>query len=147
MEIGPLEYVVIGLEDDRFTSDILPELGAIQQNGLIRVVDLLFVSKGAEGAVTVQEVSELSEEEQQSYTALAEDLTGLLTAQDIEHLAGEIPAGSEAVIVLLEHAWTLELAQAVRRAGGVLYTGGMIAPDALAQVSAELAAAKEEHHA
>jgi len=147
MEIGPLEYVVIGLEDDRFTSDILPELGAIQQNGLIRVVDLLFVSKGAEGAVTVQEVSELSEEEQQAYTALAEDLTGLLTAQDIEHLAGEIPAGSEAVIVLLEHAWTLELAQAVRRAGGVLYTGGMIAPDALAQVSAELAAAKEEHHA
>jgi len=147
MEIGPLEYVVIGLEDDRFTSDILPELGAIQQNGLIRVVDLLFVSKGAEGAVTVQEVSELSEEEQQAYTALAEDLTGLLTAQDIERLAGEIPAGSEAVIVLLEHAWTLELAQAVRRAGGVLYTGGMIAPDALAQVSAELAAAKEEHHA
>jgi len=147
MEIGPLEYVVIGLEDDRFTSDILPELGAIQQNGLIRVVDLLFVSKGAEGAVTVQEVSELSEEEQQAYTALAEDLTGLLTAQDIEHLAGEIPAGSEAVIVLLEHAWTLELAQAVRRAGGVLYTGGMIAPDALAQVSAELAPAKEEHHA
>jgi len=147
MEIGPLEYVVIGLEDDRFTSDILPELGAIQQNGLIRVVDLLFVSKGAEGAVTVQEVSELSEEEQQAYTALAEDLTGLLTAQDIERLAGEIPAGSEAVIVLLEHAWTLKLAQAVRRAGGVLYTGGMIAPDALAQVSAELAAAKEEHHA
>jgi len=147
MEIGPLEYVVIGLEDDRFTSDILPELGAIQQNGLIRVVDLLFVSKGAEGAVTVQEVSELSEEEQQAYTALAEDLTGLLTAQDIERLAGEIPAGSEAVIVLLEHAWTLALAQAVRRAGGVLYTGGMIAPDALAQVSAELAAAKEEHHA
>jgi len=147
MEIGPLEYVVIGLEDDRFTSDILPELGAIQQNGLIRVVDLLFVSKGAEGAVTVQEVSELSEEEQQAYTALAEDLTGLLTAQDIERLAGEIPAGSEAVIVLLEHAWTLELTQAVRRAGGVLYTGGMIAPDALAQVSAELAAAKEEHHA
>jgi hypothetical protein len=147
MEIGPLEYVVIGLEDDRFTSDILPELNVIQQNGLIRVVDLLFVSKNADGSVKVQEVSELSEDERQAYATLAEDLAGLLTTQDLESLAGEIPAGSEAVIVLLEHAWTLDLAEAVRRAGGVLFTGGMVTPDALAQVSAELAAAKEEHHA
>ncbi len=147
MEIGPLEYVVIGLAGDRFTSDILPALNAIQQNGLIRVVDLLFVSKDAVGTVTVQEVSELSEEEQPAYTALAENLAGLLTAQDIERLAREIPAESLAVVILLEHAWTLGLAQAVRRAGGMLFTGGMVTPDALAQVSAELAAAKEEHHA
>ena len=147
MEIGPLEYVVISLEDDRFTSDILPELNAIQQNGLIRVVDLLFVGKDADGTVTVQEVSELREEEQQAYADLAENLTGLLTAQDIERLAEEIPAGNEAVVVLLEHAWTLGLAQAVRRAGGMLFTGGMVTPDVLAHVSAELAAAKEEHHA
>ncbi len=147
MEIGPLEYVVIGLAVDRFTSDVLPELNAIQQNGLIRVVDLLFVSKDADGTVTVQEVSELSEEEQQAYADLTENLTGLLTAQDIERLAEEIPAGNEAVVVLLEHAWTLGLAKAVRWAGGMLFTGGMVTPDALAQVSAELAAAKEEHHA
>jgi len=147
MEIGPLEYVVIGLQDDRFKSSILPELNTIQQNRLIRVVDLLFVSKDTDGTVSVQEVNELSEEEQPAYTALAENLAGLLTAQDIEHLAREIPVGSEAVIVLLEHTWTLGLAEAVRRAGGVLFTGGMVTPDALAQVSAELAAAKEEHHA
>lgn len=147
MEIGPLEYLVIGLEDDRFTCDILPELNAIQQNGLIRVVDLLFVSKDADGIVTVQEVSELREEEQQVYANLARNLTGMLTAQDIERLAGGIPAGSEAIVVLLEHVWTLGLAQAVRQAGGILFTGGMVSPDVLAQVSAELAAAKEEHHA
>ncbi len=147
MEIGPLEYVVIGLPDDRFTSDILPELNAIQQNDLIRVVDLLFISKDADGKTSVQEVSELSEEEQQVYAFLADNLSGLLTAQDIEGLAQEIPAGNEAVVVLLEHAWTLGLAQAVQHAGGTLFTGGMVSPDALAQVSAELAAVKEEHYA
>lgn len=147
MEIGPLEYVVIGLKDDQFASEVLPELNAIQEHGLIRVVDLVFVRKAADGTVTVQEVSELREEEQQSYAALAEELAGLLTTQDLEHLAKEIPSGSEAVIVLLEHTWTLGLAEAVRRAGGVLFTGGMVTPEALAQVSAELAAAKEEHYA
>jgi hypothetical protein len=45
MEIGPLEYVVLGFEDDQFASKVLPELNAIQASGLIRVVDLLFVSK------------------------------------------------------------------------------------------------------
>ena len=147
MEIGPLEFVVIGLQDDRFRSSILPELNAIQQNGLIRVVDLLFVSKNADGAIQVQEVSEVSEEEQPAYTALAENLAGLLTTRDVEQLAREIPTASSAIVVLLEHAWTLGLAEAVRRAGGVLFTGGMIHPDALAQVSAEQATTKEEHHA
>ena len=148
MEIGPLEYVVIGLQDGRFESSILPELNAIQQNGYIRIVDLLFVDKDAEGKVTIQEVSELREEERRVYADLAEDLAGLLTAQDIEHLAAGMPAGSLAVVVVFEHVWTLELALAVRRAGGTLFAGGMVTPEALAQVGGELAAAtKEEEHA
>ena len=147
MEIGPLEYAVISLEDDRFTGNILPELNAIQQNRLIRVVDLVFVVKNAGGAVTIQEVSDLAEEQQQVYATLAQDLAGLFTAQDIEQLAREMPTGSEAVVLLLEHTWALELAQAVRRAGCTLFTGGMVTPDALTQVKAELVATKEEHHA
>jgi hypothetical protein len=147
MEIGPLEYVVIGFQDDDFTNEILPELNAIQASNLIRVVDLLFVSKGIDGTVTMREVSELSEEERQSFGGMVEDLNGLFTTQDIERLAAEIPPSTSAVVVLLEHTWTLGLAEAVRRAGGVLFTGGLVTPEALAQVSAELAAIKEENHA
>jgi Family of unknown function (DUF6325) len=146
MDIGPLEYVVIGYEDDHFTKEILPELNAIQASTLIRVVDLLFVSKEADGTVTMREVSELSEEDRQPFSGLVEDLAGVLTAQDIEQLAAAMPSGTSAVVVLLEHLWTLGLAEAVRRAGGVLFTGGLVTPEALAQVSAELAA-KEENHA
>lgn len=132
MEIGPLEYVVMSLENDRFTCDILPELNAIQQSRLIRVVDLLFITKNADGSVTMQEVSDLGEKQQQVYATLSQDLTGLLTAQDIEQLAREMPTGSEAVVLLLEHTWTLELTRTLCRAGGTLFTGGMVTPDALA---------------
>jgi uncharacterized membrane protein len=147
MEIGPLEYVVLGFEDHQFASEVLPELNAIQESGLIRAVDLVFVGKETDGTVAVQEVSELSKEELAAYEGLAEDLAGLLTAEDIERLAGQIPPGTSAVIALFEHTWTLKLAEAVRRAGGVLFTGGMVTQDALEKVSAELAAAKEEHYA
>ena len=149
MNIGPLEYVVIGCEDDHFTREILPELKAIQEKGAISVVDLLFVTKAADGKVTMREVSEFDEEELHPYAGLVEDLAGLFTSEDVEHLAGAIPPGMSAIIVLLEHTWTMGLAEAVRKAGGVLFTGGMVTPEALAHVSAELAAAetKEESHA
>jgi hypothetical protein len=147
MDIGPLEYVVIGLQNHQCAHEILSELDTIQQNGLIRVVDLLFVGKAADGVVTMQEVNELHEKEQQSSHSTAEAFKGWLTAQDVEHLAKDIPPGIVAVMVLLEHTWTLGLANAVRQSGGVLFTGGMVAPETLAQVSAELGAAKEEYDA
>jgi len=156
MDIAPLEYIVIGLQDHQhIASELLPELNVIQENGLIRVIDLLFISKALDGTATIQEISQLSEEEQQPYTSLQENLTGLLTKQDVEHLAGEVAPGMVAVVVLLEHVWTISLVEAVRKAGGVLFTGGMVTPEALTQVSAELAAqasaeqpsTKEEHYA
>lgn len=146
MEIGPLEYVVIGYEGDHFLNEILPELDALQASDLIRVIDLLFLSKHADGTVTTREVSELDGEEAQAYAGLAEDIAGLFTAEDIEKLAETIPPGASAAVVLLEHHWTHRLADAVRQAGGVLFTGGFIPPEALSQVSAELTA-KEESHA
>jgi len=147
MDIGSLEYVVISFEDDQFTNEILPELNAIQEKGLIRVVDLLFVMKETDSTVTIREVSELSDEELAAYDGIAGDLMGLFTAEDIERLAEEIPPGTSAVVVLLEHTWATGLTEAVRRAGGMLLTGGLVTPDALTQVRAELAAAKEENDA
>jgi len=147
MDIGSLEYVVISFEDDQFTNEILPELNAIQEKGLIRVVDLLFVMKETDSTVTIREVSELSDEELAAYDGIAGDLMGLFTAGDIERLAEEIPPGTSAVVVLLEHTWATGLTEAVRRAGGMLLTGGLVTPDALTQVRAELAAAKEENDA
>ncbi len=142
MNIGPLEYVVIGYEDDHFTSEILPALNTLQESDLIRVVDLVFVSTSGDGKVTVQEVSEFGEEEVRPFAGLLDDLAGWFTAEDVEHLAGAIPPGTSAVVVLLEHIWTIGLAEAVRKAGGMLFTGGMVTPEALAHVSAELAAAE-----
>ena len=147
MEIGPLEYVVLGFTDNQFMSEVLPELNAIQEHGHIRVVDLLFLSKADDGTVAVQEVSELHEDDLPAYAGLANEIAGWLSEQDIEHLAKAMAPGTSAVVILFEHAWTLTLAEAVRRAGGVLFTAGMVAQESLEKVSAELAAAKEENHA
>ncbi len=147
MDIGPLEYVVIGVPNQQPTRELLSELNAIQETGTIRVVDLIFITKAADGTVAMQEANELIEDEPAAYGDIAGNLMGLLTRQDIEQLTGQIPPDTSAIIVLLEHAWVIWLTEAVRKGGGVAYSGGMITHEALAHVSAELAARKDAQDA
>jgi uncharacterized membrane protein len=144
MDIGPLEYVVIGVPDQQLTHALASKLSAIQSAGQIRVVDLLHVTKDTAGAVQLTEVSELVEAEPAVYGDIAGNLMGLLTAQDIEQLTGSIPPDHSALVILFEHNWVIGLTETVRAGGGVVFIGGMVAHDALAQLSAELAAAEGE---
>jgi Family of unknown function (DUF6325) len=143
MDIGPLEYVVIGVSDQQLKSALISELNAIQDNGKLRVVDLIFVSKSAQGDVVIKEVNELVEEELAEYGDIAVNLMGLLTAEDIAQLTGQVPPGDSAVVILIEHTWVIGLTEAVRKNGGVVFNAGMVSHDVLANVSAELAAGKE----
>jgi uncharacterized membrane protein len=89
-------------------------------------------------------MNELIEQAPGKYGSLAGNLKGLLTAQDIEQLAGQVPPGTSAFAILFEHAWVIGLADAVRQAGGVVFSGGMVSHEVLAHVSLELAAAGKE---
>ena len=141
MAIGPLELIVIGCPGKRFASAVLPELSAIQEQGLIEVVDLLFVRKGADDSLAVLEVSDLDEEELAAFDPVKGHLTGAITQEDIIKLGSTIPPDTSATIVLLEHHWLGRLEQAVARAEGTVYIGGMVPPTALEQLEQEHAAA------
>jgi uncharacterized membrane protein len=144
MTIGPLEFVVIGCKGHQFTREIVPELNAIQEKGLIRVVDLFFVRKDGNGTVTVLEVHDLNDEELVAFDPIKEDLMGLLTREDIAVLTEAIPSDTSAVIVLLEHAWVVKLTEGLNRAGAVLLAGGMVPQAAMEQLEAELKAAQHQ---
>src|SRR5258708_23657281 len=112
MTIGPLEFVVIGCKGDRFTSEIVPELSSIQEKGLIRVVDLIFVRKDTDGTVKALEVHDLNDEELTAFDPIKEDLMRILTPQHITLLTKAIPPDTSAVTGLLEHSRHLSLTQA-----------------------------------
>jgi hypothetical protein len=144
MTIGPLEFAVIGCKGHQFTSEIVPELNSIQEKGLIRVVDLFFVRKDADGTVTVLEVHDLNDEELAAFDPIKEDLMGLLTPEDIALLTKAIPPDTSAVIVLLEHAWIVKLTEGLNRAGAVLLAGGMVPQASMEQLEAELKVAQQQ---
>jgi Family of unknown function (DUF6325) len=144
MAIGPLEFVVIGCNASQFLKDIAPELNAIQQQGLFRVVDLLFARKDANGTVSVLEVHDLNDAELAAFDPFKEDLMGVLTPEDIAQLTQAIPPNTSAVIVLLEHQWIVRFAQGIQKAGAALLAGGMVPHEATERLEAELAAQQEQ---
>ncbi len=125
-------------------SEIVPELSSIQEKGLIRVVDLIFVRKDTDGTVKALEVHDLNDEELAAFDPIKEDLMRLLTPQDISLLTEAIPPDTSAVIVLLEHAWIVRLTESLNRADAVLLAGGMVPQAAMEQLEAELKAAQQQ---
>ncbi len=145
MTIGPLEFVVIGCKGNQFTNEIVPVLNSIQEKGLIRVVDLFFVRKDVNGTVTGLEVHDLNDEELAAFDPIKDDLMGILTPEDIMQLTETVPAGTSAVIVLLEHAWLVRLNEGLNRADAVLLAGGMVPQASMEQLEAELEAAQQRN--
>jgi Family of unknown function (DUF6325) len=141
MTLGPLEYILIGFEGNRFTGQILPELRAVQEKGIIRVIDLLFLMKDANGAITTMELRDLREEEARRYRFLATDLLNILESDDVEAAATNMPNNSAAAFLLIEHTWAVHLKEAIINAGGAALAGGLVTPAVVQTLEAELAQA------
>jgi hypothetical protein len=142
MKLSPLEYLVIGLKDSQFIGEILPELVAITEKGQVRLVDLLFLNKDEEGLLTINEINA---EELGLNDGVTENLMGLLAETDINQLAANMPGSSSAVVLVFEHSWVQGLSESIRRAGGIVITGGMVTPAELNQLNDELAGKEQQY--
>ena len=140
MVFGPLEYLVVGFEKYRFTGQILAELRAAQEKGIIRVIDLCVIAKDKQGNVTQRELSELSGEEATELSPLAGNVMSLLTDEDIQQVAADIPNNSAAGLLLFEHTWAIGLKEAIKNAGAAAITGGLVPPDVLQELEKDLEA-------
>ncbi|HEY7126426.1 MAG TPA: DUF6325 family protein [Ktedonobacterales bacterium] len=135
--MGPLEYVVIRFEGNQFTGQILPELAAVRNQNIIRLIDLLFVSKDSVGRLEVKEISDLNLEEARPYAALVNDIQNLLTNEDVEQAAHDLPNNSSAAILLFEHTWASRLKDAIRKANGSVVEEGWVPEEELGTFGAE----------
>lgn len=139
MTLGPLEYVLIRFEGNRFTGEILPELRAAREKGIIRIIDLLFIQKDEHGDVTAQELSDLDKEQASQFGFIAGDLLSVFEPDDVEVTASQMPNNSSAGLLLFEHTWAIGLKEAIAKAAGVAVAGGLVSPEVVQMIAAELA--------
>lgn len=134
---APLEYIIIGFPENNFSGEIIPELAALVDGGLIRIVDMVFVAKGDDGSAVVLEVDE--HDHLSAFVALEGDVGGVIGPDDIEHAAESIASGSSVLVLVWEDLWAAPLTDALRRAGGELIEGARIPAEIVEEVEAALA--------
>ena len=61
-EIGPVEYMIVSFPGNRFTGEIAPALAKLVEANTIRIIDLAFVGKNADGEIVAFELSDLDDE-------------------------------------------------------------------------------------
>ena len=60
MPTGPIEMLAVKFPGNKFTGEIAPALADLIESGTIRVIDILFVRKDADGIVEISEISEMN---------------------------------------------------------------------------------------
>lgn len=146
MTMGPLEYLVIEFEGNHFSGEILPELRALRDRGVARIVDLVFIQKDEDGNTIVRELSDFSGEEAQPFGPIAGDILSLLTAEDVEEVASRVENNSSVALLLLEHLWAVRLKEALLKAHGRLIDDGLVPAEEVEALGSELEAQQPAVH-
>jgi uncharacterized protein DUF6325 len=119
-EIGPVEYMVVAFPGNKFRGEIAPALQELVDSGTVRIIDLAFVVKDADGDVAALEVSDLDPDVQAALEGTGAEATGLFNEEDLMAAAEELEPNSSAALLVWEDLWAARLAQAIRDANGVL---------------------------
>jgi uncharacterized membrane protein len=159
MAIGPVQLVVLGFPHPDFHGEIIAELERLRATDTVRVIDSLVVYKDQDGALEVEHLSNLSQDEAVELGSKVGALIGLgiegeegleqgaaagaaaaaegvqaFSDADAWDVIEDIPTGSAAALILLEHHWAVPLRDAVMRAGGFRISDGFISPLDLVEI-------------
>jgi hypothetical protein len=136
MAVGPVDVYIIGFPGNKFTGRIAPAILELVENGTIRILDLLFMMKDADGVVTTLEASDL-DEEGAGFVGIDVTQPGALGPEDAEEVADDLPSNSSALLVAFENLWLARMVDALQAADAVVIDSIRIPADV---VQAALAA-------
>jgi hypothetical protein len=121
MDVGPVEYMIVAFPGNRFTGEIVPAIAEQVENGTIRIIDLAFVIKDADGNMAAMETADLESAVGAAFGKLAAEGPGrLLNHEDLEAAAEELEPNSSAALLVWEDVWATRIKTAILNAGGEL---------------------------
>ena len=130
-ESGPIDYIVVEFPGNRMTGEGLPLLVELHETGIIRILDLVFVTRDLDGSVTALEISDFDGDGQLDLAVFEGASSGLIGPDDIDEASSVIEPGNSAGILVYENVWAAPFATALRRGGAQLVASGRIPVQAI----------------
>lgn len=131
VQLGPIDYIVIEYPDGKPTGEAIPHLMDLVDRGLIRILDVALLAKGADGSVETISLDDLREYSATDFAVFAGAGSGMLSQEDLTETAAILSPGAIGAILVYENSWAAPFATAVRKAGGQLVASGRIPVNAL----------------
>ena len=116
MAIGPVDVYIIGFPGNKFTGQIAPAILRQVENGTIRVLDITFIMKDADGVVTTLEIGDLDAETGASFMSIDVVQPGALGPDDADEVSEDLPLNSAAMLIAFENRWAEEIVSTLREA-------------------------------
>lgn len=128
--LGPIDYVVIEFSctAEIFTDRLSAEIVSLVDSGVVRILDLLVVSRTVSGEI---EVAEFEEFDGTGLGILHDSLAEILALEDVENLASAIEPGRCAAVIVWEYLCALPFTRAAQAAGSQVVAQGRIPPQAI----------------
>ncbi len=127
---GPVQVLVVGFDQPSFSGEVVAEFARLRDAGLVRLVDMVVVSRTAEDTFEALDLAEGLEADlgevaasilgQPENSAATDRQRADIDTASTWSLADAIPVGGTAAVALIEHTWAGPLSAAIQRAGGTL---------------------------
>lgn len=134
---GPIDYILVGFEGDKFNGSILKAIGDAIDSGVISLVTLAFIQKDAKGTVNTLNIENLGDAYALEFSKKYPTDNKLVTKDDVDEVADLVEANTSVGLLVIEQLWAKPLKKALLDANGVLVAEGRIHPDAAAELNDE----------
>jgi Family of unknown function (DUF6325) len=130
--MGPISYLVVEFPGNKMTGEGFPLLVDLVDRGIIRILDLVFVTRETDGTVRAIDLRDIDHDGQVDLAVFEGASSGLLDESDLADAAPVIEPGSSAGILIFENRWATQFTQALLRGGAQLVAAGYIPQDDVA---------------
>ena len=119
-ELAPVDYMIVAFPGNEFKGEIAPALADLVEKGTIRIIDLAFVAKDADGNIAAFELTDIDPDVRKGFENMGVEVNGLFNEEDLQAAGEELDPNSSAALLVWENLWARDVAQAIRNAGGEL---------------------------
>lgn len=120
MKHGPVDVVMLAFGEPKPDGSVADELRRLVDQGTIRVLDAMIITKSEDGKPNMLDLEDLPEAERQSFGFIETGTRGLFDSADADTVVEGMTPGSAVVALAIEHTWAIKLREALERAGASL---------------------------
>jgi hypothetical protein len=144
MTYGPVDLIALEFPGNRFRGEMLPDLLELVDKEIIRIIDLVTITKDQDGQVAVRELRELDPAHVEIFNPLKAEVNQMITESDVAMIAGQLADNSTAALLLIENLWAKKTKQAMIDANGRLVMFERIPHDVVEEALEDIAALATE---